>query len=277
MQEVVKAPKYRELRAITRLNQINSTVGTEVLGDEAHQLIKKLKEQQENLQEMLDAEAAANKAGQQGQSKGSQGEQGGDGKKEGKSSKEWTIKEAQKELEEAKKKFNKSMKKKEVQQAVHKILDKVHNQVIETSDMISNWGLDGDDTFIRMGYHEKMELLKKLRDSSKLKRIAELAGRFKRIATQRQREKVRKGMDEIYDISQGNEIGKLIPSELMKLRHPATKLLFFKDFAEKKLLQYDLRGKEKKQRGAIVACIDDSGKDFYLTISQAENNCRLTR
>ena len=66
-------------------------------------------------------------------------------------------------------------------------------------------------------------------------------------------------MDEIYDLSLGKDLGRLIPSELMKLRHPVTKKQFYKDFAEGKLLQYELQGKEKKQKGAIVVCIDDSG------------------
>lgn len=261
MGSVMESPKYKELRALTRLDKINSTVGTEVLGDEAHEVIKKLKEQQKELEKMMkDAEGSGTPGGkgEEGEA-AAMGQAGGNDGKPGEGSEEITLTEAQKRLTESKKKFKQSMKKKEVTQMINRMLDKVHLNIVETSDMISHWGLDGDDTFMKMSYHEKMELLKRLRDSQKLKKIAELAGRFKRIATQRQREKVKKGMDEIYDLSLGREIGRLIPSELMKLHHPATKYLFYKDFTEGKLLQYELRGKEKKQKGAIVVCIDDSG------------------
>jgi len=261
MGDVMESPKYKELRALTRSDEINSTLGTEVLGDEAHEVIKKLKEQMEKLKEQLEAQAAAdaegNADGEQGATAGTQGGAGdGDSVRD---TEKITKTEAQKRLEEAKKSFRQSMKKKEVKQAINAMLQKTHDHITETDNMIQNWGLEGDDSFTNMPYHEKMALLKRLRNSTKLKKIAELAGRFKRIATQRQREKVKKGMDEIYDITLGNDLGRLIPQELMKLRHHTTKKLFYKDYSEKKLMQYELRGKEKKQKGAIVVCIDDSG------------------
>jgi len=254
MGDVMESPKYKELRAHTRLDDINSTLGTEVLGDEAHELIKQLKEQMEKLKELMDAEGEAGDEEGEGEGEG-KGE--GEGNGPGRNGEKMTMSEAQKKLEEAKKAFKESMKKKEVKQKVNRMLDKTQQHLTETSDMIQNWGLGGDDTFTSMPYHEKMELLKRLRDSQKLKKIAELAGRFKRIATNRQREKVKKGTDEIYDLSLGNELNRIIPAELMKLRHPSTKKQFYKDFSEGKLLQYELRGKEKKQKGAIVVCIDE--------------------
>jgi uncharacterized protein with von Willebrand factor type A (vWA) domain len=263
MGDIMESPKYKELRALTRLDTVNSTVGTEVLGDEAHKTIKKLKEQMKKLQELIQAEqdaaaAQQNQQGQQGQGQGATAQQG-QGEKAGKDSEKLTLEEAQKKLEKAKKEFRKSMKKKEVKQQIMRMLEKTQQVITETSEMIQNWGLDGDNTFTNMPYHEKMELLKQLRENRKLKKIAELAGRFKHIATQRQREKVKKGMDEIYDLSLGRELNRLIPSELMKLRHSVSKKQFYKDFSEGKLLQYELRGKEKKQRGAIVIALDGSG------------------
>ena len=42
------------------------------------------------------------------------------------------------------------------------------------------------------------------------------AGRFKRIAAAKRRSKVRHGADEIADIEQGADLGRLLPSELAK-------------------------------------------------------------
>jgi len=48
MGDVMESPKYKELRALTRLDKINSTLGTEVLGEEAHEVIKSLKSKWKN-------------------------------------------------------------------------------------------------------------------------------------------------------------------------------------------------------------------------------------
>jgi uncharacterized protein with von Willebrand factor type A (vWA) domain len=104
-----------------------------------------------------------------------------------------------------------------------------------------------------------MELLNKLRSSSKLQQIARLAGRYRRLALQTRREKVKRGMDEQHSITQGKDLGRLIPSEWMRLKHPLTKKMFKADFIEGKTLMYEIRGKEKKAKGPIICCIDESG------------------
>ena len=60
--DVMDSSKYKTLRAQTRLDRINSTVGTEVLGHEAHEAIKSFKEQQKKLEELLKAQQAVDNA-----------------------------------------------------------------------------------------------------------------------------------------------------------------------------------------------------------------------
>ena len=45
----------------------------------------------------------------------------------------------------------------------------------------------------------------------------------------------------------------------MRLRHPTLKKTFYADYLEGKLLQYSLKGKEKKGKGPIIVAIDESG------------------
>ena len=66
----------------------------------------------------------------------------------------------------------------------------------------------------------KVGLARRLRGDPRLKRIAQLAGRFTRIAQQKRRTKVKHGAEEITDVELGNDIGRLLPVELVKLRHP---------------------------------------------------------
>lgn len=105
----------------------------------------------------------------------------------------------------------------------------------------------------------KKKLAEKLVNDEHLRKIAELAGRFRRIALDKQKSKTRHGTDEISDITIGDDLARLIPAELMKLTHPTLKKDFFKRYLEKSLMQYQLRGKEKEGRGPLIVCVDESG------------------
>lgn len=104
-----------------------------------------------------------------------------------------------------------------------------------------------------------MELAHRMRDSSKLRAIAEKAGRFVRLAVHKQATKTRHGVDEVVDIETGNDIGRLLPAELALLADPDTEDAFYKRYAEGELLQYRMEGKEREGRGPIVLCLDNSG------------------
>ena len=64
---------------------------------------------------------------------------------------------------------------------------------------------------------------------------------------------------EIVNVTTGNDLARILPSELMLLADPRTKADFLLRFAENRLLQYDLRGFEREGQGPIVVCIDESG------------------
>ena len=105
---------------------------------------------------------------------------------------------------------------------------------------------------------EKLKIANMVRNNKKIKEIADLAGKFKNIALTKQRQKLKSGVDEITNICTGDDISKLIPSELSKIKHPLLKYEFRKKFLEKNLLQYELKSKENVGKGPIVLCIDES-------------------
>ncbi len=111
----------------------------------------------------------------------------------------------------------------------------------------------------RMDASARMELAARIRQNSTLRELAEKVGRFVRLALAEQAQKIVHGIDEVHDIEMGNDIHKVLPSELMNLADEDLEILFLKNFAEGTLLQYQLRGKEKVARGAIICMIDSSG------------------
>jgi uncharacterized protein with von Willebrand factor type A (vWA) domain len=100
---------------------------------------------------------------------------------------------------------------------------------------------------------------RRLRDDARLRRIAVLAGRFKRIAATKRRHRARHGADEITDLELGADIGRILPSELARLRVPKLRLALLRDLAERRCLQYQLTGTEALGRGPLVMVVDKSG------------------
>lgn len=103
------------------------------------------------------------------------------------------------------------------------------------------------------------KLATRLKNDERLRRIALLAGKFKRIAARKQRAKVKHGADEITDVEQGSELSRLLPVELAALMHPRRKLALMRDLVESRALQYRLEGTESLGKGPLVVCLDKSG------------------
>jgi uncharacterized protein with von Willebrand factor type A (vWA) domain len=252
--KLMESARYNELRVMTQLDELTSALGTEIMSEQLIEWIKELKEQREAQQALSDAVSDLMA------SQGEETDEGGpDEKKKGKGTKAYTLEQAMKLYEEAKAKFDGSVQEKKFVQGIERVAAKVKDQVKETSEMISNWGLGRSESYTRRPVNEKMELLNKLRTSPKLQQIAKLAGRYRRLAMQTRREKIKKGIDDVYSIKPGSDLSRLIPSELMRLKHPVTRKTFMADFIEGKTLNYEIRGKDKKAKGPIIICIDESG------------------
>lgn len=101
-------------------------------------------------------------------------------------------------------------------------------------------------------------LAARLRSDSRLRRIALLAGRMKRIAASKRRARVRHGADEVTDVTQGADLARALPVELARLTDPRRRLDFFRSLAERQILQYQLVGSESLGRGPLVVLLDKS-------------------
>jgi uncharacterized protein with von Willebrand factor type A (vWA) domain len=264
MSKVMESPKYKELRALTRMDSVNASIGTEILSSQLKDLIKKSEAQRKSLKEMSKAAQKVEEL-----EKGGTGEDGKDGK-DGKDSKNnssgiagapqtLALDKAKERLEKFKKEFKDSTEEKKFKQGIIKSISVAQKGVEEVGDMVYSWGLSEDDSYTKTSYRDKMELLNRLRDS-KLMEIAKLVGKYRALAMQRMRQKVVKGNSETYSIEQGNNIPNLLPMELMLLSEDeAGEDMFLSKFSERKLLQYAKRAKEKEVKGPIMVAMDESG------------------
>jgi uncharacterized protein with von Willebrand factor type A (vWA) domain len=257
MQAVLASPKYKELRILTRMDMINSTVGTEVLGEDVKELVEELQKdfnkQLEKTQQAKDKVAQAEKDSADSGEPGTEGEN-----QETKKQQALTLKQAKEVLNEALNEMKAPLNKKD-ERRIGRMIDNAIQNTREMSDVISNWGLEQDPTYSRMGYSDKVKLVNRLKTSEKLKKLALLAGRYKRLASIARHTKIKSGSDELYDTTLGSDLSRILPTEQLKLIDPTLELLFQKDWLEKRLLQYEYQGKTRKHKGPIVCCIDGSG------------------
>jgi len=143
----------------------------------------------------------------------------------------------------------------------------------ETMDGLADVGLmAGTGTQVGGAMNAKpiRALAARLRSDHRLKQIALLAGRFKRIAASKRRQKVRHGADEVTDIEMGADLGRLLPSELVKLTRRTRRMVLIRDLMERQAMQYQLVGNEPLGKGPLVVLLDKSGsmdgpRDIWAT------------
>jgi len=99
----------------------------------------------------------------------------------------------------------------------------------------------------------------RIRQSQRLRAIIEHAGRYRRLAQAKQRQKVRHGQDDVVGVELGNDLGRLLPAELAALGDDDLELDALRRYLERGLMQRELRGIETKSRGPIVVVVDESG------------------
>ena len=110
---------------------------------------------------------------------------------------------------------------------------------------------------------DQLKLAETLQNNETVKKIAELTGRFKRIALKKFKTK-QKMMMQRKDVTLGQEISRLLPIELASFVMPQSKLAFYRKFVEHETLIFDQKGRDSSGRGPLVICIDESSSMSFL-------------
>jgi len=132
-------------------------------------------------------------------------------------------------------------------------------EISETLQAVTALGVGTEPGHLSRVTGPREEILRALRDDPALRRIAVLAGRLKVAARAAQRSKSRYVPEQIVDVTLGGEISRLLPSELVSFAVPELELLGLKRLAERQCLEYSFAGTERKDRGPLVLCVDESG------------------
>lgn len=100
---------------------------------------------------------------------------------------------------------------------------------------------------------------KRVKRNNLLKRICELAGRYRRLAQAKQRQKQIHGFDDMVGIELSGDVGRLLPTELAMLTDPDFELDAMRRLVERQSMSRHYKGIEPVGKGPIIVCVDESG------------------
>ena len=126
----------------------------------------------------------------------------------------------------------------------------------QEATLLRAWGV-GPGELERTPYDERARLARLLR-GTRLSRWAELIGRFRQMASGERARKVENTVGELVGVTLGNDLSRIVPSELAHLGLPELRAVFAARYAAEELMLYDSQGERTTGQGAIIVCVDTS-------------------
>jgi len=102
-------------------------------------------------------------------------------------------------------------------------------------------------------------LYRRIRSDPNLRRICELAGRYRRVAQSRQRRKATHGLDDVVGVVMDADLGRLLPHELAKLAIPEFEDDTLRRLVERQTQCREYQSTEPVAKGPIIVSVDESG------------------
>lgn len=128
--------------------------------------------------------------------------------------------------------------------------------VREEAELMRAWGV-GPGELERMPFEQRARLAERLR-AGRLAQWAELIGRFRQMAVGERARKVENTAGELVGVTLGDDLSRIVPSELAHLGLPELRAVFAARYAAGELMLYDTEGEQSTGKGAVIACVDTS-------------------
>lgn len=122
--------------------------------------------------------------------------------------------------------------------------------------LLRAWGVGAAEKE-RMSFDQRLRLARRM-GTGRLARWADLIGRFRQMAEGERSHRVSGASGELVGVTLGDDLSRVVPSELAHLGLPALRAVFAARYAAGELMLYDHRGERATGRGAIIACVDTS-------------------
>ena len=262
MEILMNQTAWKDLRQTTQMDEYSAAIGSlnleesiqQAIPEDVKQAASQVQDMEQQLQQLLDqAEAYEEAAGAQ------DGDAADAAKAKAQSLREQMDALAE-QLQQATEGFEQSFDAQNgsIGRSFRQALEQASEQAQEEQRMAQTYGVGSGDGKPVSG-KERLQLAQSLHANPKIREIAKMSGRMQMLALNKRKNRTSHPPTEIVNVTLGDDLANLLPSELMLLADPATEDEFIQRFAEKRLMQYDLKGLEKEGQGPIVVCIDESG------------------
>jgi Mg-chelatase subunit ChlD len=134
-----------------------------------------------------------------------------------------------------------------------------HRAIDETAEALASFGLGQGGNGARVAPGVAVELARRVRNSDKLRRIVELAGRLQATARAKRATRSEYARSELVGVEPTGDLARILPSELVSLADPLRTADLVRRLGERSAMGYSVRGREKTVKGPILVALDMSG------------------
>lgn len=145
------------------------------------------------------------------------------------------------------------------QRAAHQAAKAAGEETDDLQQAMRGVGSDDGDDNGKIPLDQAKAIFKRIRGNHTLRKIFNQAGRGRRLAQQLQRSKTFHGQDEMVDIECGNNIPRLLASELAMLADDDLEWIALRRYTERTMLQRQFRSTKQPVKGPVVFLCDESG------------------
>lgn len=115
----------------------------------------------------------------------------------------------------------------------------------------------GPGTEARIPADDAIKLAERF-NTPEMRDLAGMIGRLVPDMRSKRLQRTKQGREEIVDIELGDDITRVLPSELMELAEPSMEMNFMRRYYERGLLQYEQEGMVEVRAGHMTICVDSS-------------------
>lgn len=105
----------------------------------------------------------------------------------------------------------------------------------------------------------RLELGERLLGAEKVARLARLVGAFRQVALGVRRRRFERCSAELHSLERSGELSRILPSELVGMRHPLMRREFRRRLVESQLMTYAVESEDRAGRGPMIVLLDGSG------------------
>ena len=255
IEKAMGTQEYERLRAVTQLEEAESGIATEIIAEE---LMKHLPE--EDRQAVNDhAKAQKNLQRAASQLKAlSELTKLTPALKAQQTRIQKALPQLQQAAQQAQPAFNATCQNPQLKAMFRAAVNHAMQEIANVSDFAGGWGLEPGQ-MSKVPAKDRMDLMRRIAGSQKIRELSKLMGRYKRLAFQKRYTRVTTEPSEVVDVRLSSDVTRVLPTELMFLAEPGLEILFYEKVATRRLLTYEMRSRESFGRGPIIFCVDNSG------------------